>query len=60
METLFFDPAREMLEKIISFISLSMVALLVVVFSLMGCQTVQGIGADIQWIGQKSEEAIEQ
>jgi len=31
METLFFDPAREMLEKIISFVSLSMVALLVVV-----------------------------
>ena len=39
---------------------LLVVALLVVVFSLMGCQTVQGIGADIQWIGQKSEEAIEQ
>ena len=34
-------------------------ALIVMVFSLMGCQTVQGIGADIQWIGQKSEEAIE-
>ncbi|MFH1061280.1 MAG: hypothetical protein V1747_00135 [Candidatus Omnitrophota bacterium] len=31
METLFFDPAREMLEKIMSFVSLSMVALLVVV-----------------------------
>jgi hypothetical protein len=31
METLFFDPAREMLEKIVSFVSLSMVALLVVV-----------------------------
>jgi len=34
-------------------------ALIVMVFSLMSCQTVQGIGADIQWIGQKSEEAIE-
>jgi len=34
-------------------------ALIVIVFSLMSCQTVQGIGADIQWIGQKSEEAIE-
>ncbi|MDD5746363.1 MAG: hypothetical protein PHO30_03775 [Candidatus Omnitrophica bacterium] len=31
METLFYDPAREMLEKIISFASLSLVALLVVV-----------------------------
>ena len=36
------------------------VALIVMVFSLMSCQTVQGIGADIQWIGEKSEEAIEQ
>ena len=34
------------------------VALLVAVFSLMSCQTVQGIGADIQWIGEKGEEAI--
>jgi len=38
---------------------LLVVALIVIVFSLMSCQTVQGIGADIQWIGQKSEEAIE-
>ena len=30
MDSLFFDPAREMLEKIISFVSLGMVALLVI------------------------------
>jgi predicted small secreted protein len=29
------------------------------VFLLIGCRTVQGIGADIQWIGEKGEEAIE-
>jgi len=34
-------------------------ALIVMLFSLVSCQTVQGIGADIQWIGEKSEEAIE-
>ena len=38
---------------------LLVVALIVMVFALMSCQTVQGIGADIQWVGQKSEEAIE-
>ena len=35
------------------------VALIVMLFSLVSCQTVQGIGADIQWVGEKSEEAIE-
>jgi predicted small secreted protein len=35
------------------------VVLIVMLFSLVSCQTVQGIGADIQWIGEKSEEAIE-
>ena len=35
------------------------VALIVMVFSLVSCQTVQGIGEDIQWIGKKGEEAIE-
>jgi len=33
--------------------------LIVMVFSLVSCQTVQGIGADIQWVGEKGEEAIE-
>lgn len=35
------------------------VTLIVMVFSLVSCQTVQGIGADIQWVGEKGEEAIE-
>jgi predicted small secreted protein len=34
-------------------------ALVVIVFSLVSCQTVKGVGADIQWIGEKGEEAIE-
>jgi len=33
--------------------------LIVMLLSLVSCQTVQGIGADIQWVGQKSEEALE-
>jgi predicted small secreted protein len=35
------------------------VVLIVMLFSLVSCQTVQGIGADIQWIGEKGEETIE-
>ena len=34
--------------------------LVVMLFSLVSCQTVQGIGKDIQWIGEKGEQAIEQ
>ncbi|MHC4120589.1 MAG: entericidin A/B family lipoprotein [Planctomycetota bacterium] len=30
-----------------------------IVLSLAGCKTVQGIGGDITWLGQKGEEAIE-
>jgi len=33
--------------------------LIVMLFSVASCQTVQGIGADIKWIGEKGEEAIE-
>ena len=35
------------------------VALIVMLFLLGSCQTVQGIGADIQWIGEKGTETIE-
>ena len=38
---------------------LLVVVLIVMLFSLVSCQTVQGIGADIQWIGEKGTEAIE-
>jgi len=43
METLLFDPVREMLEKIISFVSLSMVALIVVVVGWIIAKTVRGL-----------------
>jgi len=36
-----------------------LVALLAMVFCLASCRTVQGIGKDIQWIGEKGEQAIE-
>jgi predicted small secreted protein len=36
-----------------------LVVLFVMLFSLVSCQTVQGIGKDIQWIGEKGEQAIE-
>lgn len=33
--------------------------LIMMLISLVSCQTVQGIGADIQWVGEKGEKAIE-
>jgi len=39
---------------------LLIIALIVVVFSLIGCQTVQGLGGDIKWTGEKSAEILEQ
>ena len=38
---------------------LILAVLVVMLFSLVSCQTVQGIGKDIQWIGEKGEQAIE-
>jgi len=38
---------------------LLVVALAVVVFSLFGCQTVQGLGEDIKWTGEKGTELLE-
>ena len=35
------------------------IALIAMVFMLVSCQTIKGIGADIQWIGEKGEEAVE-
>jgi predicted small secreted protein len=35
-------------------------ALVCVVFSLVGCQTVQGLGEDIKWIGEKGSEIVDQ
>jgi len=34
-------------------------ALIVVLFSLISCQTVQGVGGDITWTGEKVAEILE-
>ena len=39
---------------------LLLVVLIVVMFSLISCQTVQGIGGDIKWTGEKGAEILEQ
>ncbi len=39
---------------------LLLVALIVVLFSLISCQTVQGIGEDIKWTGEKGSEVVGQ
>lgn len=33
--------------------------LLLIVFTLTGCQTVQGLGEDIKWTGEKGAEILE-
>lgn len=33
--------------------------LIIIALSLLGCGTVQGIGSDIQWVGEKGGELIE-
>ncbi|MHC4640323.1 MAG: entericidin A/B family lipoprotein [Planctomycetota bacterium] len=38
---------------------LLLLALVGVVFSLLGCQTVQGLGEDIKWIGEKGAEIVD-
>ena len=35
------------------------IALVAVFLSLMGCQTVQGIGNDISWVGKKGQDIVE-
>ena len=35
------------------------IALMMLIFSLVGCQTVQGIGKDITSIGEAGERALE-
>jgi predicted small secreted protein len=39
---------------------LLLVVLIVVVFSFIGCQTVQGLGEDIKWTGEKGAEVVNQ
>ena len=40
--------------------ALLVVALIVVVFSSVGCHTVQGLGEDIKWTGEKGAEVLGQ
>lgn len=37
---------------------LLILALIVALFSFVSCQTVQGLGGDIEWLGNKTAEAI--
>lgn len=34
-------------------------ALTVVLLSFAGCQTIQGIGRDIEWVGEKGSEIVQ-
>jgi len=45
---------KKMIRKV-----LIVVFLVSMLFSLASCKTVQGIGKDIQWVGEKGEQAIE-
>jgi len=39
--------------------TLLLVLLIVLMLSLIGCQTVKGIGSDIEWVGEKGAEVID-
>ena len=39
---------------------LLVVALIIVMLALISCQTVQGLGGDIKWTGEKGAELLEQ
>ncbi len=45
---------REMLKRIIL-----AAVLLVLMVILLGCNTVEGMGKDIEWVGQKGEEVLQ-
>lgn len=36
------------------------VVLIVMMVSLIGCQTVQGLGEDVKWVGEKGAEVLDQ
>lgn len=50
----FLRESRKMVRKV-----LLVLALVVVLLSLIGCQTVQGLGEDITWLGEKCSELVE-
>lgn len=39
---------------------LLVVVLVIMISSSIGCQTVQGLGGDIKWTGEKAAELLEQ
>ena len=39
---------------------LLLVALIIVAFSLIGCQTTKGVGEDIRWVGEKGAQTVGQ
>jgi len=39
---------------------LTITVLLFVLTALLGCQTVQGLGEDIKWVGKKGAEVVSQ
>jgi len=39
--------------------TLLLVLLIVLMLSLIGCQTVKGIGSDMEWLGEKAAEVID-
>ncbi len=51
----FLRESRKMVRKVFL-----VLALVVVVFSLIGCQTIQGLGEDIKWVGEKCSELVDQ
>jgi predicted small secreted protein len=38
---------------------LLLIALCAMVFSFIGCKTVQGVGGDITWLGRKGEQIVD-
>jgi predicted small secreted protein len=53
-----FDKKKEF-EKMAKKLLL-LAALIIVIFVAVGCQTVQGLGGDITWTGEKSAELLEE
>jgi len=38
---------------------LLLIVLCAMVFSVIGCKTVQGVGGDITWLGKKGEQIVD-
>ena len=58
LQYLAFEFCRSGPEKMVRKVLLA-IALVVVVLSVVGCKTVQGIGGDITWVGKKGQQVVE-